>query len=188
MVKNIGVSVGDVMTREFISVKPETSILDCARLMMKKNVGSLVLEKQGLLRGIITEKDIIWAVSKKKIQELGKVKCGDISPRKLVTIKPNADLMTAIKLMQKSKFRRLPVVLKNRLVGVLTLKDILRIEPDLFDIACSRNLFSIREENQKTNRKKHGSFDYGFCEECGEEKFLEVLDSKKLCSSCIEKI
>lgn len=185
----IGVKVGDIMTREMIAVSPEVSILDCAKIMMKKHVGSLIIKKEGFLKGIITEKDIIWALTKKSKKDLSRVKCSEIMPRKLVTIKPNADLFSALKVMQKSKFRRLPVVVKGRLVGLLTLKDILRIEPALFEIAGGHNFLEIREEDEKFKRKKEpGKFDVGICEECGEEGLIEDVDGKKMCSSCIEKM
>jgi len=69
----IGVKVGDIMTREFISVKPETSLLDCARKMIKKRIGSLILEEKGELRGILTERDIIWAMTKQSKTDLNKI-------------------------------------------------------------------------------------------------------------------
>ena len=43
----IGIKVGDIMTRDFVSVKPDTNIINCAKLMMKKRVGSLILEEDG---------------------------------------------------------------------------------------------------------------------------------------------
>lgn len=185
----IGVRVGDIMTREFVSVKPETSLMECAKIMVKRHVGSLIIEHEGLLKGIVTEKDIIWALTKKSKAELSHVHCKDISPRKIVTIKPSADLLSAIKLMQKYKFRRLPVVIQSRLVGILTLKDILRIEPELFEIARSRGLLGVREEAEKLERKKSpGKFDFGLCEECGKEDLLDMVDGKKTCQSCVDKM
>lgn len=189
MVKEIGVNVGDIMTKDYVSVKPETTLLECAKIMMKKRVGSLILQEKDILKGIITEKDIIWALTKKSQKDLSRIKCSDISPKKLTTIKPGADLMTAIKLMQKSKFRRLPVVVQGKLVGLLTLKDILRIEPDLFDIACNKNLFEIKEEKTKMERKNSpGASGFGECEECGKEGMLEKVDSRMLCDECVKKM
>ena len=189
MVKDIGVKVGDVMTRELISIDPKTSLLECAKIMMKKRVGSLILKEKDSLKGIITEKDIIWAITKKGQKDLTKIKCSDISPKKLTTIKPQADLMQAIKVMQKSKFRRLPVVIKNKLVGMLTLKDILRIEPALFEIACGHSTWQIKEEDDKLKRKENpGNFNYGVCEECGTETMVSKVDNKQMCENCIEKM
>jgi len=59
----IGVKVGDVMTRNFISSRVNTPVLDCVKLMTKKRVGSLVITDEGVLKGILTEKDILWALS-----------------------------------------------------------------------------------------------------------------------------
>jgi CBS domain-containing protein len=186
---DIGIRVGDVMTRDFISVKPETSLLTCAKLMIKKRVGSLIIQEGNKLKGIVTEKDIVWAVTKKSNKDLDKIKCSDISPRKMTTIKPSADLMTAIKLMQKSKFRRLPVLINDKLVGMLTLKDILRIEPALFEIAQGRSSLSIKEEREKIKKRKaRGEFKFGLCEECGREGIVESADGKLLCDDCIDKM
>ena len=57
----IGIKVGDIMTRNFVSVKPILSVSDCAREMIKKHVGSLVVQENQVLKGILTEKDIVRA-------------------------------------------------------------------------------------------------------------------------------
>ena len=54
-----GIKVGDIMTRNFVSVNPETSLIECAREMMKKRVGSLVLREGTKLIGLLTEKDVL---------------------------------------------------------------------------------------------------------------------------------
>ena len=57
--------VSDIMTREPISVKPETNLLDCARTMVKKRVGSLLILDKKKLVGFISTNDILWALIKK---------------------------------------------------------------------------------------------------------------------------
>ena len=89
------------MTRDFISAKPEISVLKAVKLMVKKRVGSLILQEKDILKGILTEKDIMWALSKKSKKDLGKVKAIDICTRKITTIRPSADLQDAIRLMIK---------------------------------------------------------------------------------------
>ena len=184
----IGVKVGDVMTRDFVSVNPHISLLDAARVMVKKHVGSLIVEEKDILKGIITDKDIIWALTKKP-NHLSKITVGDISKRKVQTIKPNADLYAALKTMQKSKFRRLPVTVNKKIIGLLTLKDILRIEPALFEIAQGHHTLEIREETEKLKRKKNPEeYNLGICEECGNEGLLEKSDGIMLCESCRDSI
>ena len=179
----IGVKVGDIMTRNFVSATPDIFILDAVRLMVKKRVGSLVLQEQGLLKGILTEKDIMWALSKKSTDDLEKIKALDICSKKLTTIKPSADIYDAMRLMRKKKYRRLPVTVKKRIIGYLTLKDILRIQPELFEIA--QESYIIKEQSEKLKRKQIGeSFKEGICEECGNYDILYNQDGRLICESC----
>lgn len=179
----IGVKVGDIMTRNFISVSPETSLLDCAKKMVKKRVGSLILKQDSRLKGIITEGDIIWALTKKSKEELGKIKAEEIAPKKLVTIKPNADLYDALQKMKRTKYRWLPVTVNGDILGFLTLKDILRIEPSLFETASE--IMQIKEEGEKLKRRKAGEkFKEGMCEECGSFGMLYKTDNMMLCENC----
>ena len=179
----IGVKVGDIMTRDFVSAKPDIFILDAVRLMVKKRVGSLILQQDGILKGILTEKDIMWALSKKSTEDLEKVRALDICSKKLVTIKPSADIYDAMRLMRKKKYRRLPVTVKKRVIGYLTHKDILRIQPELFEIA--KENYTIKEQSEKLKRKQAGeSFKEGPCEECANYDILYNQDGRLICESC----
>lgn len=182
----IGVKVGDIMTRDYVSAKPDISVLQAVKLMVKKRVGSLILEEKDVLKGILTEGDIIWALSKKHSRkELSKIKAIEICTKKITTIKPSADIYDAIKLMKKAKFRRLPVTVKKRVIGLLTEKDILRIQPELFDMV--RENYSIKEEAEKMKRVKSGeTFKEGVCEECGNFDILYTIDGELICESCRE--
>ncbi len=188
----IGVKVGDVMTRDFVSVNPEISIINCAKIMIKKRIGSLVLAEGGVLKGLLTERDIIWAMTKKSIEELKIIKAKDLAKKKVTAIKPSADLYIALQKMKKSKYRWLPVVVGGKVIGFLTLKDILRIEPSLFEIAHSHGVFQIKEEEEKLRRKhsrrqESGWYKEGVCEECGTLDLLYREDGKLICENCREE-
>ncbi|SRR4030042_3280400 len=181
----IGVKVGDVMTRDYISAKPDLSVLKAIKLMVKKRVGSLVIEENDLLKGILTERDIMWALSKKPWKDLEKVKAKEICTKKIITIKPSADIYDAMKLMRRAKFKRLPVIIKKRVIGLLTLKDILRIQPELFEIA--KENYTIKEEAEKLKRVKIGEkFREGVCEGCGNFEILYSVDGQLICENCKE--
>jgi len=191
----IGIKVGDIMTRNFISVNPDLSIKDCAKIMIKKRVGSLILQQDNELKGLLTERDILWAITKKPIEELEKIRAKDLAKKKVTTIKPSADLYDALTKMKKSKYRWLPVVVKKNVVGFLTLKDILRIEPSLFEIAHSQGVFQIKEEEEKLRRKEMrrrerqgllGINERGerICEECGNFSSLYKIDGRLICENC----
>lgn len=179
----IGVKAGDIMTRNFVSVSPDTSLLDCAKKMVKKRVGSLILEEKSTLKGILTEGDIIWAMTKKPREDLESIKASEIAPKKIVTIKPSADLYDALQKMKKTKYRWLPVTVNKKIIGFLTLKDILRIEPSLFEMASE--IMQIKEEESKLRKRKAGEeFIDGICQECGRFSLLYKVDNRRICDGC----
>ncbi|VVB78846.1 Inosine-5'-monophosphate dehydrogenase [uncultured archaeon] len=180
----IGIKVGDVMTRNFVSARPDLLVLAAVKLMVKKRVGSLVLEQNGILKGILTEKDIMWALTKKK--DLSGVKAGEICTKKITTIKPSADIYDAIILMRKKKFRRLPVTVNKKVIGYLTLKDIIKIQPELFEIA--REGYNIKWPIDKEKEKEPEAVKEGMCDECGNYDILYNSDGKLMCESCMEDL
>lgn len=180
--------VGDVMTRNFVSVAPETTLIDCARMMAKKRVGSLILTEKQKLKGLITQEDIVWALTKKGQKDLRKIKAIDISPKKIVTVSPSSDINDTLNRMRKLKFRRFPVTVNGNVVGMLTLKDILKIEPALAEIATER-ITDIKELPNKLKRiKEAADFEEGICDECGNVNLLYNIDGKLICDDCREAI
>tara|TARA_Y100000310_G_scaffold135179_1_gene134053 strand:- start:2335 stop:3015 length:681 start_codon:yes stop_codon:yes gene_type:complete len=182
------VKVGDLMTRNFIWVTPETNLKKCAKTMIKKRVGSLIVKEKNLqkLHGIITEKDVVWAVVKKSKKDLANILVKDIMKRKVVTIKPSADITEALRKIRKKKIRRIPVVENKKVIGMLTTKDIFKISPDLF--TSMAETMKIREETNKLKRhQRRRPRKLDFCEECGEQDLLTNINGTWICSSCYEK-
>ncbi len=183
----IGVAVGDIMTRNFVSIKPDSNLIQAARKMLKNRVGSLVVIENKQLRGIITERDIIWAIIKKNKKELSNIKVNAIAKKKVYTIKPSADLYKALKKMKSTGYRWLPVTKKKQVIGLLTIKDILRVEPSLFETA--QEIMQIKENSRKLNQIKNSkitrSQTEGVCEECGNLDILYNIDNRFICESCM---
>lgn len=175
--------VADVMTRDPITVPPETDLLECAKKMVRKRVGSLLLVEKQHLVGIISEKDILWALIKKTKEELGKIKAVSISPKKIATIKPSATVKEALTKMKKTKFDKLPVIQDGILEGFVTARDIFNFQPQLYPELDE--FAQIREEAQKLRRiKKTKDVKEGVCEECGNYDFLHRVHGNLLCENC----
>jgi CBS domain-containing protein len=184
------VLVSDIMTRQVTSVSPDTNLLECARKMVKKKMGSLLLVENKLLKGIITTQDILWAVVKKSKEDLSKIKASDITPRKIIAIKPEASIEEAVKKIKQFKFHRLPVVKNGEILGLITLKDIITFYPELN--TQFRELESIKEETEKLKRleeaKERVIVRDGICEECGERGALYRINESLVCSSCSSSV
>ena len=177
--------VSDIMTREPIKVNPSTSLLECAKAMVKKKTGSLVIADGKKLLGFISREDILWALVKKSKDDLSKIKAIEISPKKITTIKPEASVMLAFKKMKSQKFERLPVVSDGELVGIITIKDILSFTPEIYPELDE--LLQIKEEEEKIKRIKErgGALNDGICEECGKRNFLHRFNGMLVCESCM---
>ena len=182
--------VADIMTHEPVTAKPDENLLNCAKKMVRKKVGSLLLVDKKKLIGFIDEKDILWALVKKSKEDLSKIKAVDISPKKIITIKPSATVREAINRMKKVKFERLPVINDNQLVGIITIKDILNFHPEFYPELDE--FARIREEEEKLKRikkaKERTFIHEGICEECGERDFLYRVNGMLICESCKDSV
>ena len=173
------------MTRKFTSLSPNASLYETSRTMVKNRVGSIILKDGNDLKGIVTEKDVVWALTKKKCKDLDTVTAKDIATKKIVTIKPEATLNEALEKMNKKRARRLPVVSNKKVIGYITLRDILKIRPALFESLERWNI--IREEQEKIKRSdsaSSGNFIEAPCEECGNFDILEDVEGRKVCEGC----
>jgi len=185
--KNILVS--DVMTREPIVIKPETNLLECSKKMVRKRVRSLPILNKKRLVGFVSQKDILWALIKKSKNDLSKIRAIDVSPKKIATIKPSSKLEEAFKKMKNLKFERLPVIQDGKLVGIISMKDILNFNPEIYPELDEFE--QIREETEKLKRikkaKDRKSLHDGICEECGNQDLLYRFNGMLVCESCKEK-
>jgi CBS domain-containing protein len=113
------------MTREPTTVEPSATLGEVATLMKQHDCGSIPVVDGGRLVGIVTDRDLvirgIAAGTDPKIQRVSKVMSADP-----VTIGPDEDISAAEKLMADRQIRRLPVVEKGKLVGIIVTAQIAR--------------------------------------------------------------
>jgi CBS domain-containing protein len=182
--------VADIMTRDPVTIGPEATLLDCAKMMVKKRVGSLLIVHQKKLSGFISEKDILWAMVKKSKDDLSKILALDIAPRKIATLNPFISIKEAVRKMKKLKFERLPVIHDGELVGIITSRDILEFYPELYSELDEFD--KIREEYRKLLRVKKAQLMQktrdGMCEECGKRDILYKVNGMLMCENCRSKI
>jgi len=180
--------VADVMTRDLVTVPSSASLFDCTKIMVKKNVGSVIIADKQRLVGFISQMDILWAITKKTNIDLTKIKAIDISPKKIAVISPKNTIKEVIMKMNTLKFERLPVIHENKLVGVITAKDIMSIHPEVYPELGE--IAKIKEESEKLSRAKRGGVETreGVCEECGHEGILFRVNGMLVCELCKDSI
>jgi CBS domain-containing protein len=183
-----GIKVGDIMTRNFVSVKSNHNLAECSKQMVNHRVGSLIVKENQKLLGLITEKDILRALVKKK--DLSATKAKNVMSKKLIVIAPSKDIYDAMLKMKESQVRWLPVIVDENVIGMITIKDILKIQPTLFDLALQH--WKIKEEEQKWKRiKGMGEEKWmkeGSCDECGVFDLLYKVRNRFVCENCKENL
>ncbi|AWR96567.1 CBS domain-containing protein [Acidianus sulfidivorans JP7] len=117
-------SIKELITKEPITVSYSSSIKDAAKLMRKYNVGSLLVIRDGNAVGIVTERDIIQAISDDI--ELNE-SVSRIMSTNLITAESTMDEGDAALLMVNKKIRHLVVTENGKIIGVISLRDIAKI-------------------------------------------------------------
>ena len=116
-------SVRDAMTADPRSIGKSVSVVEAARLMREQDIGSLPITEDEKLVGMITDRDITMRV----VAEAADPKVTsveDVYSQDLISVEPDNDLEEALRLMARHQVRRLPVVEKGRLVGIVAQADI----------------------------------------------------------------
>jgi CBS domain-containing protein len=119
-------TVGEIMARDVLGLEPATSLVDAARRMHERRVGAVVVTEGDRLVGIVTERDVLRAVATGGID--GSV--GDAMTHAPDTIGPDESAGHAAALMIHGGFRHLPVVDGEAVVGMLSIRDLVRVSVD----------------------------------------------------------
>jgi signal-transduction protein with cAMP-binding, CBS, and nucleotidyltransferase domain len=177
-----GYKVGDCMTIHPVIVKKDSTLKQCADIMKDKHVGSLLVEDKGKIAGIITEQDMVRK-GMAALLDPSTTPVSKIMETELMTISPEKDIFEALTEMRDYNIRHLPVIDKGKFVGFLTIKDILKIQPQLFELIVEK--FELREET----RKPIFGGEEGVCEICGNySSELEESEGQMICRQCKETL
>ena len=126
----MSVEVEDVMVDKVITVKADATVRDAVKLMNKHDIGCLVVVENGKPIGIVTERDMLKRVLAES-EELKRMNMEGIMSKPLIVGKPDMEIERAAKIMFTKKIKKLPIVERGRLLGIVTLTDLLRIQPQL---------------------------------------------------------
>jgi len=173
-----GIKVADAMSVAPVAIAPTKTVFECSKIMVKRRVGSVLVTSEEKLEGILTEKDLVEFLAKGLDPKKTKVK--EIMTRKVLTIGPEEDIYDALHRMKKDKVRRLPVVSKKKLIGMLTQNDILKLQPALFDILVARGRAPLKPKKEK--------YIEGQCEICENFAQLHEVDDQFICAECKEEV
>ena len=169
--------VKDVMSSPVITAEIGSTIEDVAKLMENHKIGSVVVVNgEGNPIGLITERDIVIRVVAKGLNSKN-VRVEEIMTPHILTINPDEPLIEAARRMSKLNIRRLGVMYKGKLVGLISSRDILSVMPELIEILVEK----ARIEGEIPESPPMA----GYCDNCGRwSDDLKEVEGRFLCKEC----
>ncbi|HEY0389279.1 MAG TPA: CBS domain-containing protein [Gaiellales bacterium] len=122
-------TVGEVMTRDPVTVQSDATIVDAARLMRDRDIGPLVVVDSGQVRGIVTDRDLVVR-GLADGRDPNSVRIAEVCTGDVEAVSPDEPIADAVRRMEQRDVRRLPVVDGGRPVGIVAMGD-LAVEGEL---------------------------------------------------------
>jgi CBS domain-containing protein len=116
--------VQQMMSSPVVRVTPDSSVADALRAMIDRDIGAVVVVDDGRPVGVFTERDVSRRILDDR--ELLIRRVGDVMSAPVVSVAPTDEVVFIFGLMTGKRIRRLPVVEGDRLVGIITERDLLR--------------------------------------------------------------
>jgi signal-transduction protein with cAMP-binding, CBS, and nucleotidyltransferase domain len=147
--------------------------------MAQSDVGCVIVTNtSGKSIGIITERDLVIRVIANNLKP-DTIKTKEIMTTPLVTIEPDATVSDAARRMNRLDIRRLGVMYKGNLVGIISSKDLLGVMPELLEIMQEKNRIEEGEEELEEAPLS------GYCENCNAySESLKEVEGRNICDEC----
>lgn len=175
------IAVKDIMEKKVVTIDVGKNAKNAGEVLKRTRKSSIIVTKKGKPVGIISDSDLIKRVVVAN-KAASKIKIKSIMSGPLVTVRPDDDILIAVRKMKKSNIHRLPVVQDGKLVGMISMTDIAKTTPEMLDLLEYR--LKMKEMPVEIREK----FTSGMCEMC--ENFSENLrkvNDQWLCEECGEE-
>ena len=137
------------MTRDVITIDEHATVKEAAEIMDKNEISCLIALRKGRAIGIITERDLLKRIIV-EAKNPEKTKVGKVMSSPLEVVPVGTDLEKALRLMFRKKIKKLPVVDKENLLGVVSLTDVARCQPAMITLLKS---FAAARDTPKSMKK-----------------------------------
>ena len=124
--------IREVMTESVVKLPSSATLFQAARQMRDADVGSVIVEDEGRVVGLVTDRDLVVRALADG-RDPGTTPLSEVASTKLVTVSPDDDMDLAIELMIERSLRRIPVLERGKVVGIVSLGD-LAVERDRLSV------------------------------------------------------
>ena len=116
----------DVMITDVVQVPRNQTVREASNIMKSKGIGCIVVTDKGKILGIVTERDIIHKVVAPN-HDASKTLIEDLMTPNVISLDGSRPVEDAVDLMEQKKIKKLPIVEGDKLVGIVTMTDMIRI-------------------------------------------------------------
>jgi len=176
--------VRDVMSSPVITIDEDEPVDKVAQLMEKYRLGCIIVTSKdaGKPLGIITERDLVIRVLARNVLP-SSLTAKDVMSSPLITVSPETSISEAARLMSRLNIRRLGVMYRGELVGIVSSKDILAVTPELIEIIQEKA--RIESGNLMAEEYPESTPLAGYCDQCGAwSDNLKEVEGQFLCEDC----
>jgi len=171
--------LSELMIKNVKTIDLGATIDVAARVMADANIGSLIVTEEKKLLGILTERDILKEVVAKNIQP-SDAGVDEVMAYPLISMPPDTPVSLAIEKMSKLRIRRMPVVERGELLGIVCSRDVFREAPKLLEISRKHRDSGTTLEDAYLDMVISGR-----CGDCGTYSYnLADIDGRRLCPNC----
>lgn len=124
--------IREIMTEGVVKLPSSATLFEAARQMRDADVGSVVVEDEGRVVGLVTDRDLVVRALADG-RDPGTTPLSEVASTSLVTVSPDDDMDLAIEIMIERSLRRVPVLERGKVVGIVSLGD-LAIERDRLSV------------------------------------------------------
>lgn len=134
--------VEDVMRKQLVTGKPSMTVSDAAKIMNDFNIGCLIIVDNGKLVGIITDSDMKGIVARNLDSK--KTNVSEVMTSRVLTVEHHKPIDYAIEIMAERSIKRLPVTKEGKLVGLVSVSDIIVVVPSMIHTVSNMLSFDPR--------------------------------------------
>ncbi len=119
--------VRDIMSSPAVTIRPDDDLAEAARVLDRLSLTTLpVVDRDLRLRGILSEADVIGRFSQTSREPADGARVGDLMTARVLTVTADDDVAQVVELMRGTVLKSLPVLLHDRLVGMVSRRDVVR--------------------------------------------------------------
>jgi CBS domain-containing protein len=126
----MSVQIHDIMITKVITTTKNSTLEEAIKLMNDHEIGCLIVTENKKAVGILTERDLLKRILAKS-ENLKRIRVQEVMSTPLISVEPTVEIGDASKLMFEKNIKKMPITRKGELIGLVTLTDILRIQPQL---------------------------------------------------------